>query len=163
VSNREKQLTLSQAAVSRQAQMFGVHDDDIDLDEHTEHTASKDAPTLVESFQPTTSFLHISPQRKGDPILEIPIRLPVDTEAETQKHSPRPNIIAVEFRHTEYLSYKVVPYSTIKQLGHGSLGSVDAVHRGGTIRGGFLRGKSFVFLICHANAFFRSFNKKLQF
>jgi len=33
----------------------------------------------------------------------------------------------VEFSHTEYQSYKFVPLTTIKQLGHGSLGSVDAV------------------------------------
>ena len=37
--------------------------------------------------------------------------------------------MAMEFTHTEYLSYKLVPLTSIKQLGHGSLGSVDAVRR----------------------------------
>ncbi|KAB8292449.1 hypothetical protein EYC80_008168 [Monilinia laxa] len=35
--------------------------------------------------------------------------------------------INIEYTHTEYLSNKYVPLTTIKQLGHGSLGVVDAV------------------------------------
>lgn len=33
----------------------------------------------------------------------------------------------IQFSHTEYRSQKAVPFSTVKQLGHGSLGVVDAV------------------------------------
>ncbi|KAA8564290.1 hypothetical protein EYC84_011234 [Monilinia fructicola] len=35
--------------------------------------------------------------------------------------------INIEYTHTEYVSHKFVPVTTIKQLGHGSLGVVDAV------------------------------------
>lgn len=35
--------------------------------------------------------------------------------------------INIEYTHTEYASHKFVPLTTIKQLGHGSLGVVDAV------------------------------------
>jgi serine/threonine protein kinase len=35
------------------------------------------------------------------------------------------------YSHSEYQNHKVVPFITIKQLGHGSLGSVDAVRRSG--------------------------------
>ncbi|CZT43819.1 uncharacterized protein RSE6_03907 [Rhynchosporium secalis] len=36
-----------------------------------------------------------------------------------------------DFTHFEYASHKVVPFTTIEQLGHGSLGSVDAVRHSG--------------------------------
>ncbi len=35
----------------------------------------------------------------------------------------------IKFTHTEYQSSKAVPFMTVKQLGHGSLGSVDIVLR----------------------------------
>ncbi|KAH7314103.1 kinase-like domain-containing protein, partial [Rhexocercosporidium sp. MPI-PUGE-AT-0058] len=40
-----------------------------------------------------------------------------------------------DFSHLEYASHKVVPFTTVKQLGHGSLGSVDAVRRSGDLNG----------------------------
>jgi hypothetical protein len=44
-------------------------------------------------------------------------------------------VAPVEFTHIEYTSNKIVPFVTIKQLGHGSLGSVDAVRRLGEEEG----------------------------
>ncbi|TGO45345.1 hypothetical protein BCON_0401g00080 [Botryotinia convoluta] len=47
------------------------------------------------------------------------------------KVCPSPRIphqdVIIEYTHEEYTSNKVVPLTTIKQLGHGSLGIVDAV------------------------------------
>jgi serine/threonine protein kinase len=40
-------------------------------------------------------------------------------------------LATIKFSHIEYTSHKIVPFITIKQLGHGSLGSVDAVRRQG--------------------------------
>lgn len=48
-------------------------------------------------------------------------KVPVDHESQ----SPA----AFEYTHAEYTSHKIVPFVTVKQLGHGSLGSVDAVRR----------------------------------
>lgn len=45
--------------------------------------------------------------------------------------TPLGRSIEVEFTHTEYGSYKNVPFTTVMQLGHGSLGIVDAVRRNG--------------------------------
>lgn len=45
------------------------------------------------------------------------------------------------FSHFEYASHKVVPFTTIKQLGHGSLGSVDAVRQNGNVEGPVLARK----------------------
>lgn len=41
------------------------------------------------------------------------------------------SVSAIEFTHTEYQNHKVVPFTTVRQLGHGSLGTVDAVRRNG--------------------------------
>lgn len=46
-----------------------------------------------------------------------------------------------EFTHSEYQSYKIVPFTTVKQLGHGSLGSVDAGRRSGDETGPLLARK----------------------
>jgi hypothetical protein len=68
----------------------------------------------------------VGPLATAEPNLEnfasisIPPRGPGESASQ---HAP----VAIEFSHTEYQSHKVVPYTTIKQLGHGSLGSVDAV------------------------------------
>ncbi|KAI9651310.1 hypothetical protein NHQ30_001348 [Ciborinia camelliae] len=35
--------------------------------------------------------------------------------------------INIEFTHTEYTNFRNTPFTTVKQLGHGSLGTVDAV------------------------------------
>ena len=43
--------------------------------------------------------------------------------------------------HFEYASHKVVPFTTVKQLGHGSLGSVDAVRHSGDTDGVILARK----------------------
>ncbi|PVH86038.1 kinase-like protein [Cadophora sp. DSE1049] len=45
------------------------------------------------------------------------------------------------FGHFEYASHKVVPFTTVKQLGHGSLGSVDAVRHSGDADGVILARK----------------------
>ncbi|KAK0128919.1 hypothetical protein ONS95_000863 [Cadophora gregata] len=45
------------------------------------------------------------------------------------------------FSHSEYASHKVVPFTTVKQLGHGSLGSVDAVRHSGDADGMILARK----------------------
>lgn len=45
------------------------------------------------------------------------------------------------FGHFEYASHKVVPFTTVKQLGHGSLGSVDAVRHSGDTDGVILARK----------------------
>ena len=49
--------------------------------------------------------------------------------------------ILATFAHSEYQSNKVVPFTTIKQLGHGSLGSVDAGRRKGDETGPLLARK----------------------
>jgi len=56
-------------------------------------------------------------------------------DRETHQHPP------IEFTHIEYKSHKIVPFVTIKQLGHGSLGSVDAVRRVGEEEGVILARK----------------------
>jgi serine/threonine protein kinase len=61
------------------------------------------------------------------------------TDSETSTGSKTSAINAVSgfafidfgYSHSEYQNHKVVPFATIKQLGHGSLGSVDAVRRSG--------------------------------
>ena len=48
----------------------------------------------------------------------------------TRKGLPVSNLTApvdILFSHTEYQSHKVVPFVTVRQLGHGSLGVVDVV------------------------------------
>ncbi|KAH7383683.1 kinase-like domain-containing protein, partial [Cadophora sp. MPI-SDFR-AT-0126] len=45
------------------------------------------------------------------------------------------------FGHFEYTSHKVVPFTTVKQLGHGSLGSVDAVRHSDDLDGVILARK----------------------
>ncbi|KAK6598182.1 dual specificity mitogen-activated protein kinase kinase 1 [Botrytis cinerea] len=54
-----------------------------------------------------------------------------DNGSSESKFCPSPRVphqgVIIEYTHEEYTSSKVVPLTTIRQLGHGSLGIVDAV------------------------------------
>ena len=61
-------------------------------------------------------------------------------------YSERPHAVSEalsmpDFGHFEYSSHKIVPFTTVKQLGHGSLGSVDAVRHSGDTDGVILARK----------------------
>jgi tRNA A-37 threonylcarbamoyl transferase component Bud32 len=64
---------------------------------------------MIESIPVAPSNKMISATKKGLPVGNL--TAPVD----------------ILFSHTEYQSHKVVPFITVRQLGHGSLGVVDAV------------------------------------
>ncbi|KAG4429132.1 hypothetical protein IFR05_015386 [Cadophora sp. M221] len=68
------------------------------------------------------------------------------TRSDPGKYSEPPEGAAeprrvLDFSHLEYASHKVVPFLTVKQLGHGSLGSVDAVRHSGDVDGVILARK----------------------
>jgi serine/threonine protein kinase len=64
---------------------------------------------MIQSIPVAPNNTMISATKKGLPVSNLTV--PVD----------------ILFSHTEYQSHKVVPFITVRQLGHGSLGVVDAV------------------------------------
>jgi hypothetical protein len=66
--------------------------------------------------------------RWNDEVHRAPTSRPSSGLAKEQEPQiDRETTMVTEFSHTEYGSHKAVPFITTKQLGHGSLGIVDAV------------------------------------
>ncbi|TAQ85013.1 hypothetical protein B7494_g6661 [Chlorociboria aeruginascens] len=68
------------------------------------------------------------PPPLSEPVTPYPSRSEYLSASELSAGQKR-EVAVVEFIHKEYQTSKTIPFTTIKQLGHGSLGSVDAVRQ----------------------------------
>lgn len=72
----------------------------------------------------------LQPQQGTDSLPDLPSNAtPSRRVTSFQRDQQQKEEELIHFRHTEYRSHKDVPFTTVKQLGHGSLGSVDAVRQ----------------------------------